>query len=423
MITYEYNMKEPYLWRRANRAHATTDKAPIILRIEIIGYERAEFATGVTATTSEWNQDTQRLQVGRGASKEEQLLVRSYNNKLIDWIRKSEQVYDSLKSQGHDPTPAEIREVLRGSGSRTQKKQTLLDCLELLYTHLSDKERQPSTLTNARLVIGFVKEYLAVLRKPNLPAVQVDRKWCRALERWCIARPMTGASIRKYISFIIRAVNMAIDEGWLKDNKLAGYRYVSELESAEKRYLTQDELNKLRVFCFTTDTKNQTLDQVRDLFVFCCYTGLSFVDYVRFARTPDTFLSSVPNKAGQPVQGIGMSRQKIQYLGKGFWVPLFPVSKELLFTKYARQLPIYESSYVNENLKHIARLVDLSLLDLSHKDARSTFAQMMRDQFGLKLAAEMAGHTEAMANARYSSASPQYIIEQLSILGAPLTHN
>lgn len=421
MIDYEYNMKPPYLWRRANRADATTGKAPIILRIEIIGYDRAEFATGVYATEEEWSQEAGRLQIRRGMSKEEQLLVRTYNNKLIDLSRKSEKIYGTLKDQGHDPSPAEIRELLRGK--KSTRRYTLLDCLELLYQSLSDKDRRPSTLTNARLVIAFVREYLELKRDIKLLAQEADRKWCRELERWCIARPMEGASIRKYIGFIIRAVNMAVDEGWFKESKLAGYSYISELAEPEKRYLSTEELERLQSYCFLTDSKTKTLDKVRDLFVFCSYTGLSFVDYLRFAKTPQEFISFIADRNGKQVQGIGMSRQKIQTLSKSFWVPLFPMPTHLLIVKYKYQLPIYESSYVNENLKKIAALVKLSLLDLSHKDARSTFAQMMRDLYGLKLAAEMAGHTEAMANTRYSSSSPSYIIEQLSILGAPLTHN
>ncbi|HEX8348377.1 MAG TPA: hypothetical protein VF598_00315 [Hymenobacter sp.] len=41
MFTYDHQLKAPYLWR-CNQTNPVTGKAPIYLRIEIEGYERAE---------------------------------------------------------------------------------------------------------------------------------------------------------------------------------------------------------------------------------------------------------------------------------------------------------------------------------------------------------------------------------------------
>lgn len=412
MITYEHRMTA-YFWRRKNREDATTGKAPISLRIIIDGFPRAEFRTPVEATAAQWCLATQRLQTVRGMSKEDQQLLQRDNATLSRLTLTLDQAYNNFRSQGGNPSPATLRELLRGKRVPAFEQTTLLAAMRQLEEYLRGKNRRPSTIENCEKATGILVRYLLHLRRQSLTVQEVDRPWLRKFEKWCLAVPLGGRTIRNYISALVRALDLMVDEGLLKENLLAGYTYISEKEVPEKRHLEAEELQRLAGWPFTAPPEAR----VRDLFVFCCYTGLSYADYSRFVVAPQQYLV----QAGG-VQGIQMTRQKMLYMESEFWVPVFQQAADLL-VRYQMQLPHYEKSTINKRLKQLAAVCELSLPDLSHKDARSTFSQLMRDRYGRRLAARMAGHSEKMADEHYSTDKPAQLAAELRVLGAPLTDN
>jgi len=419
MITYEHQMKEAYFWRRANRTNPVTNKAPIVLRIEIQGFERAEFATGVHATEKEWNTDTQRLQITRGLAKEEHELIRLANKKIVGWQVALEQAYAFFKGQGASPSPAELRELLRGNRSTRDEKRKLLVLAERFMQDLSrpEKRRQPNTLRSMREALSKLIAYCSYIKKPHVLASDINRAWCRDYERWCMAQGWNGSTVQWRVNVLRRVVGFAADEGVIETSLIDRYVFLSESEPSPKRHVTREELALLEATRFI----NSTMQRVADIFIFCCYTGLAPVDYDRFAATPAEFLAYE-----EGVLGIRMVRQKMLRKQKAFWVPLFPKAAELFFTAYCRELPRFVSSYISSRLKLIAAELGserFHLQDLMHKDARSTFSQHMRDKFGGEVAAGMAGHGQEVMNSNYSSTSPKRIVEQIKILGGLLTDN
>ena len=76
----------------------------------------------------------------------------------------------------------------------------------------------------------------------------------------------------KYIRNFNKIVRIAVEQGWLMKTpyKEIGYR----LQEIDKPYLTIEELNSI----IEKKISIKRLDTVRDLFVFCCHTGLAFSD-------------------------------------------------------------------------------------------------------------------------------------------------
>lgn len=417
MITYIDRLKTPYLWRRANRAHADTGKAPISLRIEIDGYARAELSTGVSATAEEWSQEGQRKVPPRGMSKAERALLDQDNTRLAELVGIVRQGYHNFKSQGGNPSPADLRHLLRVGKSKDERDKSFAAALETLRKDLASpsKGRKPRTLEGDTDHILWLLMYMFQTKQLNLLAEDVTKPWLTGFERWAIARGLGGMNIRKVIGKAQNALLLAEQEGLVKASTLHGYKFISRLATPKKRRLTEEELGRLSVFPY-----GPKLQPIADMFLFMCYTGLSYVDYTRFAKTPEQFFKRYPHPATkEQVLGIEMTRQKLEYTGKIFWVPLFPEARSLL-QKYGYQLPCYSKPYANAQLKEVAKLIGVSIGTLSNKDARSTFSQLMRDRFGGEVAAAMTGHNQATMNANYSSVSPKQI---MSVLGLALGDN
>ena len=75
--------------------------------------------------------------------------------------------------------------------------------------------------------------------------------------------------------------------------------YQLKLKRTERDYLSADEMSIIENFDFT----NVMLQKVRDLFIFSCYTGLSYIDLVELK--PQQIINSI-----EGVKWIKSSREK-----------------------------------------------------------------------------------------------------------------
>ncbi|NVO33466.1 hypothetical protein [Hymenobacter lapidiphilus] len=415
MLTYEHRMTL-YLWRRKNRAHPVTDLAPISLRIEIDGFERTEFATGVSATAAQWSAGAKRLSPGPGLSRPERELLQQANNKLAERLLAGERAYALLKAQGHNPSPVEVRHLLKGGAVVSRRLSEVLDLLEGV---LLTRGRARSTVLSLRSVRQKLLTYLRKHGGVSFPLASVSLQWLRGWERWLLgAHPPSTTQI--YVGVLLQAVKEAAHEGWLPLNPLADYAYQSERDPAEKRHLSPEEVARLQQ---ALSGLALPLYKATFMFLASCYTGLSYVDYCRLAREPALFLVPAADPiSGRQVRGILLQRQKTKRSTEQTWTPLLPQATRLL-DSHEGPMPDLGPTRVNLSLKKVAGLFALSLPDLKFKDARSTFSQITREQFGLSVAAELARHSEQVASKHYNSASPEEVLRKLHILGAELSYN
>lgn len=81
-----------------------------------------------------------------------------------------------------------------------------------------------------------------------------------------------------YMMPLRRMVTIAQNNGWIVRDPFAGYEI--GMESVDRGYLTKDEIRLLLDAKF--DKKKTEL--IRDLYVFCCFTGLSFADMTNLTK-------------------------------------------------------------------------------------------------------------------------------------------
>ena len=65
---------------------------------------------------------------------------------------------------------------------------------------------------------------------------------------------------------------MCIDNGWL--DKDLFIKYKPKVKIVARDYLTKEELETMAVKTYSS----LRIEQVKDIFIFCCYTGLAYVD-------------------------------------------------------------------------------------------------------------------------------------------------
>jgi hypothetical protein len=191
-------------------------------------------------------------------------------------------------------------------------------------------------------------------------------------------------------------------------NALHGYKYQAKAVPKTPRFLPTPEVAMLAETVFVSEHLNATAD----MWLFSCYTALSFVDYCRFATDPVAYLHT--DSQGQ--EWIRMVRQKMmKRKPEGFSVPFFPEARAI-FERRRGRLPVKDNRLTNSQLKEISTELDLSLM-LTFKDSRSTFAQRWRDAgVSTAVVAAMMGDEERVVNKNYSRVREQTIGNELSKL-------
>jgi hypothetical protein len=358
--------------------------------------------------------------------------VARLNDELFQFKRSTCELYKRLRQPEHngplvEVSAGELRKVARGGESKVSAKvrllrRPLLEVCRLFVEMQQDKPKAErltdSTLKNYRYRLNVLKRYLKTAGTKDMPAAEVDVPWCRRYERWLISEQggFGATAMRKQINFLQLALDFAVAEGWLPTKTLHGYKYQTRASIPLALSLPADEVAKLAValpgLC---DTEQRAVVG----WLFCCYTGLSWVDYGNFCASPASYLFTEPAAGpGQvPTHWLRMVRQKMKRRKpQGFSGPLFDDAADLLL-KWQGNLPFIANQSVNTVLHLVEEKLQLSQ-PLTTKLARATFSQLKRDAgYSDEAVAAMMGDSVAVMNRHYSKVSERRLLLEMAQLG------
>ena len=213
----------------------------------------------------------------------------------------------------------------------------------------------------------------------------------------------------KHLKNLGKIVRICLRNKWIITDPFFGYKLKSKL--VQREYLTADELQNIAGKKYST----ARLTQVRDFFLFSCYTGLSYADVQKLKQTDirigidgEKWLFSYRKKTGTPVA-----------------VPLIPIAADILerykdhpfCVNQNRALPISSNQKMNEYLVEIAALSGI-VKTLGNRIAKRTFATTVTLLNGVPIesVSKMMGHT----NIRTTQLYAKMLDEKVSSDMAPL---
>ena len=196
---------------------------------------------------------------------------------------------------------------------------------------------------------------------------------------------------------------MAVANGYISYNMLNVYKV--EREPVEIDYLNEDELRRIVNF----DTPILRFERARDMFLFGCFTGLSYIDI-------KTLSAEHFEKDSEGRIWIKKRRVKTRVLSR---IPLLPIAK-LILDKYKggdKVLPIQDSSDINKYLKDIAILCNINK-HITFHTSRHTFATTvtLSNNISLEVVSKMLGHTNTRMTTHYAKLIDKCIAEQMDKL-------
>lgn len=214
-------------------------------------------------------------------------------------------------------------------------------------------------------------------------------------------------SALKYIAYFKKIIRQAFANGWIDKDPF--YNFKLRPKAIEKEFLNQEEINAIMERQFLISR----LEQVRDVFIFSCYTGLAYIDVAKL--TTNNIVIGINGK-----RWIKVKRTKTKSLSS---IPLLPIAERII-TKYStlpcckdKLLPVFSNQKTNGYLKEIADLTGITK-NLTFHVARHTFATTITLANGVPIesVSKMLGHKSLKTTLHYAKILDTKLAEDMNNL-------
>lgn len=385
-------------------------KAPVYVRITVNG-EIIHFALKQWIDPKYWDS---RRGTGKGNRDE---VVNLTNN--LEQVRLAlGNHYHQMQVKGQYITATAIKDAYLGNAA---EEPNTLSRLSSYHNEQAKVTLEWSTLKHYYVTQRYLTKFIEAKRKKkDVFLHEINYKFVLDFETFLRAhkpadhqKPLNNNGVMKHLIRLRKMTNLAIRLEWLHSDPFKNYKM--RHEKVEKDFLTERELQLIENKKFEIER----LTIVKDIFVFCCYTGLAYVDVMNLAE-------------GNIVKGINgedwikICRQKSHIPAT---IPLLPVAKRIIlkYLNHRRAIrkdslfPVFSNQKVNSYLKEIADLCGIKK-NLSSHVARHTFATTVTLSNGVPIetVSKMLGHTKIATTQIYARVLEKKIGEDMEILKSKL---
>lgn len=235
-----------------------------------------------------------------------------------------------------------------------------------------------------------LQEYLLTLNKTDIKLKDITPLFIEGFQNYCLSKLKVNTT-NKQLKMLKKILAFAVKERHLE---VSPFQMVLREEKLDYDVLNKGDINKL----LGTSFLDSRIEQIRDCFIFQCYTGLAYTDLVNL--TQDNIENDVI---------IGRRKKTdVQFV-----VPLLPVAKQIL-EKYNYQLPIISNQAYNRYLKVLGDVSGLNKQLHSHL-ARHTFACLLLNSgVDMKTISRTLGHSSMKITEKiYASMSNDTVVDNI----------
>ena len=389
-----------YLKKPKNYLNGTM---PIYMRITVDGICK-EISTSRKCDADRWNANAGRMY---GTKEDVKVL-----NAFLDTLQtKVYEVRRQLLEKNEIITSEEIRNVLKGTNQKSKMTMEIFQDHNDQMKSLVGKDFSPATLERYKISFEHTRSFMVWkygvsdmdIKKLNYEFVFQYSFWLKTF------RNCNHNTTIKYIANFRKIINRCVKTGWIDKDPFVGFKMAKKEVIPE--FLTEAELQKIAQKKFCSDR----VTQVRDIFLFCCHTGLAFAD-VKKLKISEIGIGIDGNK------WIFTHRQKTDTPSR---IPLLPLALEVL-DRYkdhpvccnsGKVLPVLCNQKYNEYLKEIASICEINK-NLTTHTARHTFATTVTLSNGVPIesVSKMLGHKNLKTTQHYAKVLDRKLSDDMNML-------
>ena len=341
------------------------------------------------------------------------------NNYLNSIESKVNDCYYQLRGAGEEISPVILKNKVLGIDPQHLSKEK-----SLMYAFEYHNKQMAQEVAIGKYVKKTLERYKVTKRKMELflkrrgltdiKLIELKLGFIRDFELFLRTEyDLQSNTAHKHIRNVKKVVNLAIGLDWIQVDPFRQFK--CQYKNPTREVLTQEEIQTL----LKKDLGSTRLEQVRDVFVFCCYTGFSYQDLYNFKH--DALTRGIDGEFW-----LSTNRHKT---GVKESVPLLPVALEIV-KKYQQDeqcikrdklLPVLTNQCYNAYLKEIATICKIKKKITSHI-ARHTFATTVTLANGVPIetVSSMLGHNSIRTTQIYAKVVEKKVSEDMQSLKAKL---
>lgn len=379
--------------------------APVYMRVTVDGrFLEASLKRGVNPKV--WNEKKQRS-IGRDR------LSLELNDYLDDTFSRLLKIHQCFINEKRVINPKTILDEWNG---KVEKPKMLCEVFK------EDNKKYRQRLEIGDVVLNTVlrneraERYLGeFIRKryktDDIPFSSIDNAFVRDFHLFLrVDKKQEQNTANKYCKILKRIVTLALDNKWMEINPFQGMRF--QAKATNRQFLTEKELSTIMNKTFTLER----LNVVRDIFVFCALTGLSFSD-VEGLKPEHVSVDDDGN------YWIHKARQKTKNVCS---IPYLESAREIA-DKYKGHhlcesrgvlLPVISNQRMNSYLGEIAGICGITKPLTMHITRHSFACLALANGVSMEIIARMLGHSDIRTTKIYAKVIDKSIAEQIGGLAA-----
>jgi site-specific recombinase XerD len=373
--------------------------SPVKMRITI-NTDRIDFSTSIEVAKDKWDQQDQRV---RGMDE----LAIHYNNTLST-LRSL--AWDCYNQKLRSKLPVTVELIKAEILGRDKPNYTLLDAIDFQITNLTARignDVSLNTVKKYKTIKLKVSNFLnSRLRRSDYYLLELSSKFIFDFDTYLRSEgKLSHNAVAKNMQQLRRVITVAMQNEWIPKDPFPNYRITPK--ETERGFLSLEEVEQISSINLV-----ERLDRVRDVFLFCCYTGLAYADVSKL-NLQHLFKGEDGHK------WIKISRTKT---GTQSLIPIIPQALSIL-DKYTHLtfnaksellLPIISNQNLNKYLKEIGGITGIKKR-LSMHLGRHTFATTITLNKGVDIVSvsKMLGHKNLKVTQVYAKISMLKISEDM----------
>jgi site-specific recombinase XerD len=396
-----------------NKAKADNNGlVPLYARVTVDG-KRAEISLKKKLNLKKWDVRTGFMK----GSGEDVRITNKYINEVSNELF---EIYMDFNRNGKTVSADDIKIKFTGQVDVDVPGRSLLEVFDEHNREIKSlvgKDYVKATVTKYKTIRGKVSDYIVMkYKKRDLLLDSLDFTFISNFEKYLkIQEGIEHNTAMSYIKRLKRILTIAVNNKWVAHNPFLAFKCTSRKVS--RTHLTEHELSVLS----SKEFKIKRLEEVRDCFLFSCYTGYAFVDAHKLT-------SAHIHKRNDGEVWIETSKTKTEIVAN---VPLLPQAIAIIekykdndiCTTSNRLLPIKSNQKMNAYLKEIADLCEIDKNLTTHM-ARHTFATTVTlgNDVPIETVSKMLGHTKITTTQIYARVQENKISRDMAALKRKLTH-
>ena len=330
------------------------ENVPIRMRVNFAS-QRIEFTTGYRIDVAKWDADKQRVK--NGCTNKFKQSASEINAALLGYYTEIQEIFKRFEVAEVMPSPADVKNAFnalhRSGDVQAEPTSDKPDPSTDFYKAFDEFVRvcgHQNDWTHATYEkFAAVKNHLRAFRADLSFSFFNEAGLTEYVRYLREVREMRNSTIGKQLSFLKWFLRWSFSQGMHRNNAYDTFR--PKLKDTQKKiiFLTWEELTKLREF--EIPPAKQSLDRVRDVFLFQCFTGLRYSDVYNLRRSDikEDHIEVTTIKTSDSLV-IELNKHSKAILEK---------YQDVVF-EHDKALPVITNQKMNEYLKELAELAGIN---------------------------------------------------------------